>query len=78
MRPYAVGEIAMNFDLTASTVSHHLQLLKRANLVKVERRGKERYYSLNFDILHRRVGQFYELLNLIRAATHEARSSIEA
>lgn len=76
MRPFSVTDIAMNFDLTASTVSHHLQLLKRANLVSVERRGKERYYSLNFDTLHRRVGQFHELLDSIRRATDEARSRL--
>ena len=74
MRPFSVTDIAMNFDLTASTVSHHLQLLKRAGLVSVERRGKERYYSLNFDTLYRSVGQFHELLKSIRDATDEARS----
>ncbi len=29
MRPFAVTEIADQFNLTTSTVSHHLQLLKR-------------------------------------------------
>jgi DNA-binding transcriptional ArsR family regulator len=74
MRPFSVTDIAMNFNLTASTVSHHLQLLKRVGLVNVERRGKERYYSLNLDNLRRRVGQFHELLESIRRSTDEARS----
>lgn len=77
MQPHSVTDIAMNFNLTASTVSHHLQLLKRADLVTVERRGKERYYSLNFDSLRRRVGQFDELLDSIQAATEEARSRLD-
>ncbi|MBN1947811.1 MAG: winged helix-turn-helix transcriptional regulator [Bradymonadales bacterium] len=77
MVPYTVGEIAAQFDLTASTVSHHLQLLKRAGLVRMERRGKERCYSLDFESLHKRVGQFYDLLNSILRATEQARSELE-
>src|SRR5262245_14598390 len=73
MQPFSVTDIAMNFNLTASTVSHHLQLLKRAGLVSVERRGKERYYSLDLEGLRRRVGQFHELLGTIQIATEEAR-----
>lgn len=73
MEPYSVSDIAMNFNLTASTVSHHLQLLKRAKLVTVERRGRARYYTLNLDGLHRRVENFNELLNSIDEATQAAR-----
>jgi len=72
MEPYTVTEIASHFDLATSTVSHHLQLLKRAGLVDMERRGKERYYSLSFDMLRRRVGQFYQLLNTLHGATQAA------
>jgi ArsR family transcriptional regulator, arsenate/arsenite/antimonite-responsive transcriptional repressor len=72
MRAHSVTELAMNFNLTASTVSHHLQLLRRADLVTVERRGKERYYALNFESLRRRVGQFYDLLTSIEEATAQA------
>jgi DNA-binding transcriptional ArsR family regulator len=72
MQPHSVTEIAMNFNLTASTVSHHLQTLKRADLVTVEKRGKERYYALNFASLKRRVGQFHELLDSIEESTREA------
>ena len=72
MEPYSVTHIANNFNLTASTVSHHLQLLKRAGLVRVERRGKERYYSLDFESLRRRVGQFCEILDSIKSATEQA------
>jgi DNA-binding transcriptional ArsR family regulator len=73
MVPHTVSSISDRFDLTISTVSHHLQLLRRADLVDVERRGKERYYRLNFDGLRRRVGQFHDLLGAIEGAMVRAR-----
>lgn len=72
MRPFAVGDIADQFDLTTSTVSHHLQLLRRAGLVKMEKAGKERRYSLELETLRRSVGQFHDLLKLVEDATDRA------
>lgn len=75
MQPCTVTQLAGQFGLTPSTVSHHLQTLRRAGLVDVERKGKERYYSLCLDDLHRRVGQFYLLLSSIQGVAEEARTS---
>ena len=45
------GEIAERFELTGSTISHHLNVLKPADLV-VERREKNFiYYELNTSVL---------------------------
>ena len=41
-----VGDIAQQFELALSTVSHHLQILKQAGLVDARRDGKQIYYSL--------------------------------
>ncbi len=35
-----VSEIASQFDLSLSTVSHHLKELKRAGLIECEKRGR--------------------------------------
>lgn len=43
----SAGEIAEGFDLTKPTISHHLNVLKQANLVQDVRRGQSIYYSLN-------------------------------
>ena len=43
----SVNDIVDQMGVTQPTVSHHLKILKDAGLVKVERRGKEIYYSLD-------------------------------
>lgn len=45
--PRMVGEIAAVVRLAQPAVSQGLKVLKAANLVLDERRGKEVYYSLN-------------------------------
>jgi ArsR family transcriptional regulator len=47
----AAGDIAARFDATWSTISHHLGVLKEADLVMVERRGQSLIYSLNATVL---------------------------
>lgn len=78
MRAFSVTEIADNFDLTASTVSHHLQLLRRADLVVVRKDGKERRYSLNWDLLRRTMSQFHDLLGAIDDTMQQAARADDA
>lgn len=46
-----VCELQEAFDVGQPTVSHHLKILRDANLVDVERRGTWAYYSLRRDTL---------------------------
>ena len=46
-----VGDIAEQFDLDRTTISHHLAMLRDSNLLIVARKGKERYYSVNSDYI---------------------------
>lgn len=46
-----VGNIAEQFDLDRTTISHHLAMLRDSNLVSVTRKGKERYYAVNSDYI---------------------------
>jgi DNA-binding transcriptional ArsR family regulator len=41
------GAIADNFSISKPSISHHLSVLKEADLVSAERRGQEIVYSLN-------------------------------
>jgi DNA-binding transcriptional ArsR family regulator len=42
-----VGEIAERVTLSRPTVSHHLNILRRAGLVRVRKHGREMHYRLN-------------------------------
>ncbi|WP_338556803.1 autorepressor SdpR family transcription factor [Paenibacillus sp. KS-LC4] len=46
-RDLTAGEIAEHFQMTKPSISHHLSLLKQAELVSDERKGQHIYYSLN-------------------------------
>jgi len=46
----AAGEIGRNFNITPPSLSHHLNILKQADLVIPERRGQEIIYSLNLSV----------------------------
>ena len=41
-----VGEIAARMDLSRPAISHHLKVLRAADLVKARRKGTENYYTL--------------------------------
>lgn len=43
----AAGEIASHFDSTQQAVSHHLQVLSRAGLLRERRDGARRLYALD-------------------------------
>lgn len=46
-----VGDIGLNFDFTPPTLSHHLSILKKADLVRVRREGTQLIYSLNTTVM---------------------------
>lgn len=48
----SVNELVDRFDMTQPAVSQHLRVLREAGLVRVERRGRQRVYSLNAESLH--------------------------
>ncbi len=59
----AAGEIAQQFDISwPSSISHHLKVLRQADLVLVERQGQELYYSLNTTVLQDLVTEFLGLV----------------
>ncbi|HEU4612685.1 MAG TPA: metalloregulator ArsR/SmtB family transcription factor [Kofleriaceae bacterium] len=45
--PLAVTELARGFEIGRPAVSEHLQVLRKARLVREEPRGRERYYHLD-------------------------------
>ena len=45
------GEIADKFNISKPSISHHLDLLKQAQLVVAEKEGQFIYYSINTTVL---------------------------
>lgn len=45
------GEIGAMFDITGASLSHHFAVLKQADLVRTERRGRNIVYSLNTSVM---------------------------
>ncbi len=45
------GEIADEFNISKPSISHHLDILRRADLVTSEKKGQFIVYSLNTTIL---------------------------
>ncbi|OLR64963.1 ArsR/SmtB family transcription factor [Peptoniphilus porci] len=45
--PLCVSDIAVLLDMSQSSISHQLALLRNQNLIKVKRKGRRAYYSLD-------------------------------
>ena len=47
----SISEIAAHFDVSLSTVSHHIKELRNADLIRCEKHGQTVYCSPNTEIL---------------------------
>ena len=48
---YTAGDIAAHFNISKPSISHHLDILKQADLVIAMRKGQFIYYSLNMTVM---------------------------
>ncbi|WP_167959191.1 autorepressor SdpR family transcription factor [Anaerosporobacter faecicola] len=46
----SAGEIAEQFDMTGATISYHLSILKKANLIYETKEKNYIYYDLNLSV----------------------------
>lgn len=47
----SAGEIADQFNMSKPSISHHLDILKRADLITSEKTGQFIFYSINTTIM---------------------------
>jgi ArsR family transcriptional regulator, arsenate/arsenite/antimonite-responsive transcriptional repressor len=59
----SAGDIASRFDMTAPSISHHLNVLKDAGLVQAIRNGRHIIYSLNSTVFQDFMQELLELMN---------------
>jgi len=60
-RDMSAGEIASAFPISAASISHHLNILKQADLVASVRDGQSIIYSLNTSVFQDLVSWVYTL-----------------
>lgn len=58
----SAGEIAERFQITRPSVSHHLNVLKQANLIQDVRQGQHIYYSLNTTVFQDVLAWIFDIL----------------
>ena len=51
VKPMSAGEIGEHFDITGAAISRHLSVLRDADLIWDQRKGKFIYYSINTSVL---------------------------
>lgn len=66
----SAGEIAGHFEMTGATVSYHLSVLKKADLVFETREKKFIYYELNTSV----VEEVMLWLSQLKGDNHESHS----
>jgi ArsR family transcriptional regulator, repressor of sdpIR and other operons len=63
-RDMTAGEIGSHFHISAPSVSHHLSVLKNAELVRAERNGQTIIYSLNSTVVQEFIQEFLQLFKI--------------
>lgn len=63
-RDMTAGEIAEHFDISKPSISHHLNLLKQANIILDQRQGQFIYYSLNTTVFQDLMAWLMQFKNL--------------
>lgn len=58
----AAGAILEHLDITGASLSHHLNVLKNANLISCRRQGQQLIYSLNLSVTEEIIKKMTKLL----------------
>jgi DNA-binding transcriptional ArsR family regulator len=63
VKDLSVTELQEHFGFTQASLSHHLDILKRAGLVVTERRGQFIIYSLNTSVFEEVAEKIFNFFN---------------
>ncbi|MGM9947941.1 ArsR/SmtB family transcription factor [Floccifex sp.] len=59
-----VGEISKKTNLSRPSVSHHLQILKKAGIINIRKEGTKNYYYFDIDV--KSMDQLINMLNHVK------------
>jgi DNA-binding transcriptional ArsR family regulator len=59
----SVGNILLHLNITGASLSHHLNILKQADLVSSRREGQQIIYSLNLSIFEELIADLSNFLS---------------
>ena len=65
------GEIASHFDISQPSISRHLDILKRAEILTCTREANKLIYSLNLTIIQEMLVEMSELIQLKKEDIYE-------
>ena len=57
------GDIAHHFDISKPSISHHLKILKNADLLDSRRNGQQIFYSLKMTVFQEVLNNFLQLFD---------------
>jgi DNA-binding transcriptional ArsR family regulator len=60
----SAGDIASKFNISMPSVSHHLGVLKNAEIVQARRQGQSIIYSMNATVVQEFLQELMDLLNI--------------
>lgn len=70
-RAMSAGEIVEQFNMTGATISHHLSILRGADLIFDRHEGKYIYYELNLSVFEELLNWFNDFLDRENDTTDE-------
>ena len=73
----SAGEIAEHFNISQPSISRHLDVLKRAEIVTAERKANQIFYSLNLSVMEEMYIQLSDLLNMNQDRKQKMEASYE-
>ena len=76
--PLSAGQIAEGFAMSKPSISHHLNLLKAAELIVSEKDGQFLIYSLNLSVFEEVAAAMFELFAVPAPASAQKGASHEA
>lgn len=69
----SAGEIADQFDMSKPSISHHLELLKKADLITQEKKGQFVIYSINTSVLDEILSWLFKFQPQLNLKKYEVR-----